>query len=137
MSPAHRVRPACRSCLGLQPCAWVTCLLLVAVPMAGCGGRAARGRPVTKGDRRTPAATAAPSPSGTGVPAGQSMSREVRDKLLEGAMDVLGTLETYEEAVAFPQVFDRLNQWSHAVAGAAAADGWLLRILDDALARRR
>ena len=51
-------------------------------------------------------------------------------------MDVLGTLETYEEAVAFPQVFDRLNQWSHAVAGAAAADGWRLDPLIETLPER-
>jgi hypothetical protein len=42
------------------------------------------------------------------------MSSEVRERLLEGAMDVLGNLETYDESVAFEQVFDRLNQWSHA-----------------------
>jgi hypothetical protein len=35
------------------------------------------------------------------------MSREVRDKLLEGAMDVLGNLETYEESVAFVPTFSK------------------------------
>jgi hypothetical protein len=64
------------------------------------------------------------------------MSREVRDKLLEGAMDVLGNLETYEEAVAFPQVFDRLNQWSHAVVGAGAIDEWQLDPLLETLPER-
>jgi hypothetical protein len=64
------------------------------------------------------------------------MSREVRDKLLEGAMDVLGNLETYEESVAFPQVFDRLNQWSHAMAGVGNADAWRLDPLLDTLPER-
>lgn len=82
-------------------------LLLTLLAAPGCGGR-----------RRPPArskASAAPAES----PARQPMSREVRERILEGAMDVLGNLETYDEPVAFAQVFDRLNQWSHAVGDAA------------------
>ncbi len=115
----------------------VVLLILLALPLAGCGPRATRGRPTTKADRR--AATTAPLSSpdqASGVVAAQPMSREVRDKLLEGAMDVLGNLEAYEEAVAFPQVFDRLNQWSHAMAGAGNADPWRLDPLLDTLPER-
>jgi tetratricopeptide (TPR) repeat protein len=70
------------------------------------------------------------------APVGQPMSRDVRDKLLEGAMDVLGNLETYDEAVAFPQVFDRLNQWSHSLSGSTGVDGWQLDPLIDTLPDR-
>lgn len=112
-------------------------LMLLAVSVAGCGPRAARGRPNTKADRRAATATSVSSPDqASAVVAAQPMSREVRDKLLEGAMDVLGNLETYEESVAFPQVFDRLNQWSHAMAGAGNTDAWLLDPLLDTLPER-
>ena len=109
--------------------------LMVAWMVAGCGPRAARDRPAGQARVSAPAAgPAAPAPGAAAV--GQTMSREVRDKLLEGAMDVLGNLETYEEAVAFPQVFDRLNQWSHAVVGAGAIDEWQLDPLVDTLPER-
>ena len=42
------------------------------------------------------------------------VSEDVREKLLEGAVSVLDRLEDYDEESAFSQVFDRLNQWSHA-----------------------
>lgn len=93
--------------------------LVALVILAGCG-REERPRLKSKPDRRPPPAAPAPG-DGVAVP---TMSREVRDKLLEGAMDVLGNLEGYEESVAFPQVFDRLNQWSHAVVGAGVSDDW-------------
>ena len=50
----------------------------------------------------------------------------VREKLLDGAMAVLGRLEEYDEAAAFAQVFDRLNQWSHGnpTADADAVGDW-------------
>ena len=112
-------------------------LILLAFPAAGCGPRATRGRPTAKTDRRAAITASASSPDqASAVAAVQPMSREVRDKLLEGAMDVLGNLETYEESVAFPQVFDRLNQWSHAMAGAGNADGWRLDPLLDTLPER-
>jgi len=63
----------------------------------------------------------------------QPMPQAVRDKLLDGAMAVLGKLDGYEEASAFAQVFDRLNQWSHAVAGGTAADDWKLDPLYETL----
>ncbi len=42
------------------------------------------------------------------------VSAEVRKQLLDGAVSVLGRLDDFEEAAAYEQVFDRLNQWSHA-----------------------
>ena len=54
----------------------------------------------------------------TGVPA---VPAAVREKLLDGAVSVLERLEQFDEAAAYGQVFDRLNQWSHARPGAAAA----------------
>ncbi len=50
------------------------------------------------------------------VRATAAVPQAVRDRLLDGAMAVLGRLEGYDEASAFAQVFDRINQWSHAVA---------------------
>ena len=112
-------------------------VILLAVSVAGCGPRATRGRPTTKADRRAATTASESSPDqASAVAAVQPMSREVRDKLLEGAMDVLGNLETYEESVAFPQVFDRLNQWSHAMAGGGNADAWRLDPLLDTLPER-
>lgn len=112
-------------------------VVLVTLMVAGCGPRAARGRPTGQAAPRSSAQAAGPAAPAPGSAAvGQTMSREVRDKLLEGAMDVLGNLETYEEAVAFPQVFDRLNQWSHAVVGAGAIDEWQLDPLLETLPER-
>lgn len=39
---------------------------------------------------------------------------EVRKQLLDGAVGVLRRLDDFDEAAAYEQVFDRLNQWSHA-----------------------
>ena len=63
------------------------------------------------------------------------MPQAVREKLLDGALAVLGKLDGYDEASAFAQVFDRLNQWSHAVAiaGGTAADEWKLDPLYETL----
>ena len=101
---SRRARPAAGR---LATLAVVGGLLLAVV--VGCGGpRRARGKtppPQTRGAAGGAAEATAP----------EQMSREVRDQLLEGAMDVLGNLETYEESAAFAQVFDRLNQWSHAI----------------------
>jgi hypothetical protein len=54
------------------------------------------------------------------------VSEEVREQLLDGAVAVLDQLDDYDEQSAFAQVFDRLNQWSHAsvIAGAPAAAAW-------------
>lgn len=129
-SPLRAPLPARRACRALRRGPWLAILLVVAVPMAGCGGR-----PTAKGGRPTAAATRGASPK-PAAPVGQPMSRDVRDKLLEGAMDVLGNLETYDEAVAFPQVFDRLNQWSHSLSGSTGVDGWQLDPLIDTLPDR-
>jgi len=87
---------------------------LLALALAGCG--------------RSPARS--PAPPGAGPAAGAAavapvpMAQGVRDQLLAGAIDVLGRLDDYDEAAASAQVFDRLNQWSHAVGLARAATGW-------------
>jgi hypothetical protein len=62
---------------------------------------------------------AAPPPRSNTVPA---VPAAVREKLLDGAVSVLERLEQFEEAAAYAQVFDRLNQWSHARPG--QADSW-------------
>ena len=55
-----------------------------------------------------------------------AVSEDVREKLLDGAVAVLDRLDDYDEESAFAQVFDRLNQWSHAavIAGAPLATTW-------------
>ena len=55
-----------------------------------------------------------------------AVSEDVREKLLDGAVAVLDRLDDYDEESAFAQVFDRLNQWSHAavIAGAPLAATW-------------
>jgi hypothetical protein len=83
---------------------------------AGCGGDPP-GRPL----RPDSSGPSAPRPA-------QAMPPAVRQQLLDGAMAVLGRLDGYDEAAAFAQVFDRLNQWSHGVvlAGGDAGAGWTL-----------
>ena len=81
-------------------------LIVAATLVAGCG------RP-----QLPPAAT----PSRTGGTVSATVSREARAKFLAGALSVLDRLDAFDEARAYEQVFDRLNQWSR---GAAAADGW-------------
>lgn len=98
---------------------WIVVLAVAAAAGAGgCGGgRSSRPAPPKPQGPRADAA----------APVRQAMSREVRERLLEGAMDVLGTLENYDEKLAAAQVFDRLNQWSHAVGdvgGEGDADPW-------------
>lgn len=63
---------------------------------------------------------------------------KVREKLLDGAMSVLGRLEEYDEAAAFAQVFDRLNQWSHGnpAADAVTVGDWRIDPLFAALPER-
>ncbi|NDC52974.1 MAG: hypothetical protein EBZ74_01475, partial [Planctomycetia bacterium] len=102
MRPAPRMRPAPN----------VTRLLLAAVVViaAGCGG----------GDGRRPARFEAADPAPPRPAA--ALPPAVRQQLLDGALTVLGRLDAYDEAAAFAQVFDRLNQWSHG-AIAAAGDG--------------
>ena len=63
-----------------------------------------------------PAAAPARSNAAPAVPTA------VREKLLDGAVSVLERLDQFEEAAAYTQVFDRLNQWSHARPG--QADSW-------------
>lgn len=97
--------------------------LIVAFPAAGCGSRTS---PTTESAGGRPSET---------VRVAQPMPQAVRDKLLDGAMAVLGRLDDYDEASAFAQVFDRLNQWSHAVAldDSPAADAWKLDPLFETL----
>jgi hypothetical protein len=68
--------------------------------------------------QRTPPSAVGRSANGPGetVRTTAAVPQAVRDRLLDGAMAVLGRLEGYDEASAFAQVFDRINQWSHAVA---------------------
>lgn len=63
------------------------------------------------------------------------MPPEVRRQLLDGALQVLGRLDGYDEPAAFAQVFDRLNQWIHGItlAGGDAAAGWKLDPLYETL----
>jgi hypothetical protein len=62
---------------------------------------------------------AASPPRSNAVPA---VPAAVREKLLDGAVSVLERLDQFEEAAAYAQVFDRLNQWSHARPD--RADAW-------------
>lgn len=64
--------------------------------------------------------------------------QEVREQLLDGAVAVLGQLDDYDEESAFAQVFDRLNQWSHAsvIASATSAATWRVDPLFAALPAR-
>ena len=70
------------------------------------------------------------SPSGPTVPQEvrivPQVSQEVRGKLLDGALAVLGSLEKYDDKSAATQVFDRLNQWIHAdpLGDEAASAAW-------------
>jgi hypothetical protein len=72
--------------------AWACCLVAA---FGGCS------RPATR-----------PLPSAAAMPA--AVPQAVREKLLDGAVTVLGRLDQFDEAGAYAQVFDRLNQWSHA-----------------------
>jgi len=67
-----------------------------------------------------------------------AVSEDVREKLLDGAVAVLDRLDDYDEASAFAQVFDRLNQWSHAavIAGVTSAAPWQLDPLFSTLPAR-
>lgn len=67
-----------------------------------------------------PSKSAAVRPEGPPAPAVVTVSQGVREQLLEGAIGVLGRLDDFEEAAAYAQVFDRLNQWSHS--GPAASE---------------
>lgn len=91
---------------------------LVLASAAGCGAPAARS-PALEAAARTV----------------RPMPEEVRRQLLDGAMQVLGRLDNYDEAAAFAQVFDRLNQWIHGVAlgGGDVAGDWRLDPLYETL----
>lgn len=78
---------------GLRIAAAVVVMLATA---AGCGGRPAA----------SPVAAAA-------APRGPA-PRPGRDKFVAGAMSVLSRLDDFDEVRGYEQVFDRLNQWSHA-----------------------
>ena len=67
-----------------------------------------------------------------------AVSEDVRQQLLDGAVAVLDRLDDYDEESAFAQVFDRLNQWSHAavIAGAPVAATWQVDPLFTALPDR-
>ena len=87
----------------------------------------------------------APPPAQTAPPSVQeevrvmpAVSEDVRQQLLDGAVAVLDRLDDYDEESAFAQVFDRLNQWSHAavIAGAPLAATWQVDPLFTALPDR-
>jgi hypothetical protein len=91
-------------------------VLVVVLSVVGCGGQPEP--PVTPEVRIVP-----------------QVSQEVRGKLLDGALAVLGSLEKYDEESAAAQVFDRLNQWIHAdpVGDEAASAAWKADPLLDGL----
>ena len=62
-----------------------------------------------------------PAASPTRSNAPPAVPAAVREKLLDGAVSVLERLDQFDEAAAYAQVFDRLNQWTHARPGAATA----------------
>ena len=100
---------------------------VMAIAIAATNGCAGRPEPAAEAGR-----TAGVDGASQMAPA---MPQAVRDTLLDGAMAVLGRLEGYDEASAFSQVFDRLNQWSHGVAmgSPAAAGAWHLDPLVESL----
>ena len=114
-----RGRSACRwSVLG-----WLGWIVLGGIPCAGCMGCGPSGA-ATRGNVSAPATT-------VGLP--PALPQAVLDKVLEGAMSVLGHLDNYDEALARAQVFDRLNQWSHAVGVPAGSQEWRIDPLIETL----
>ena len=105
---------------GVAGQATAAALMALTVAAAGCGGPAPSPR----------------EPAGARVTA--TVSEDVREQLLDGAVSVLDRLEDYDEGSAFAQVFDRLNQWSHAAANAGVPLGakWKLDPLFGALPER-
>ena len=95
---------------------WMRIALLGSVCSAACAGMVA-------GCARRDVAATEPAAGAQQV---LLIPESVREKLLDGAMMVLGRLEDYDEAAAFGQVFDRLNQWSHGnpAADAVAVGSW-------------
>ncbi|NDC62761.1 MAG: tetratricopeptide repeat protein [Planctomycetia bacterium] len=66
-----------------------------------------------------------------------AVSAAVRERLLEGAMNVLARLDDYDEESAAAQVFDRLNQWSHGgTPGERAGGDWRVDPLFERLPER-
>lgn len=107
MGPHTSTLPASRPAL--------PAVVVVVLALAGCG------------PARGPAAPAAGGGTvGEEVRVMPAVSEEVREQLLDGAVAVIDRLEDYDEESAFAQVFDRLNQWSHAAgaAGFKGVDGW-------------
>jgi hypothetical protein len=108
--------------------AWMTWLCV------GCGAprppappaASSKGSPAGSQSGSKPAQQAGPPATApNGAAEGRVMpavSEDVREQLLDGAVAVLDRLEDYDEESAFAQVFDRLNQWSHA-AGSAGFKG--------------
>jgi hypothetical protein len=96
-----------RGLLGRDSRVAAAVMLLVAVVAAGCGG---------------PSAVAPTSPKATADSAPRAAGRAAGDKLVAGAISALARLDDFDEARAYEQAFDRLNQWSHLPA--AAAPGW-------------
>ena len=120
--PGKPERPAPGRALlaGCVAIGWMVGLLL------GCGSPSA-----------PPAPTAPPSVQEE-VRVTPAVSEDVRQQLLDGAVAVLERLDDYDEESAFSQVFDRLNQWSHAavIAGAPLATTWQVDPLFAALPGR-
>jgi hypothetical protein len=86
----------------------VAAVALTLVVAAGCGGPASLAPPPDRGS-----ADASPR---------AAAGRSAGDKLVAGAISALARLDDFDEARAYEQAFDRLNQWSHLPA--AAAEGW-------------
>jgi tetratricopeptide (TPR) repeat protein len=100
---------------GLLPVGLLPVGLLVMLAGMGCGRRPAEIRQ-TPGDAAgdTAGARAAGSDGRSARP-GHGMNDQTRRQLLAGAVGVLGRLDDFEESAAVAQVFDRLNQWRHAI----------------------
>lgn len=105
----------------------VPLLVLACWVALGCGGGA---EPEREARRERAASRQASSLSG------------MRQQLLAGAVSILSELDRYDRERAAEQVFDRLNQWSHAAAGAddvagTSPDPLLETLPDDAQAAGR
>jgi len=118
-------RPGRRPPLGKSLMAGWSKLCCAAAVLVGCG-------------RAVPPELPPQAEPGQEVRVMPAVSDDVREKLLDGAVAVLDRLDDYDEASAFAQVFDRLNQWSHAavIAGVTSAAPWQLDPLFSTLPAR-
>jgi len=118
-------RPGRRPPLGKSLMAGWSKLCCAAAVLVGCG-------------RAVPPELPPQAEPGQEVRVMPAVSDDVREKLLDGAVAVLDRLDDYDEASAFAQVSDRLNQWSHAavIAGVTSAAPWQLDPLFSTLPAR-